>query len=47
MQKYEKKKYQQAKKKNFFLLSMFLNKAIKNTSLFSLFINNLLYLPPN
>ena len=26
---------------------MFLNKAIKNTSLFSLFINNLLYLPPN
>lgn len=28
MQKYEKKKYQQAKKK-IFLLSMFLNKAIK------------------
>ena len=26
---------------------MFLNKAIKNTSLFSLFINNLLYLPLN
>ena len=26
---------------------MFLNKAIKNISLFSLFINNLLYLPPN
>lgn len=46
MQKYEKKKYQQAKKK-IFLLSMFLNKAIKNTLLFRSFINNLLYLPPN
>ena len=46
MQKYEKKKYQQAKRR-IFLLSMFLNKAIKNALLFRLFINNLLYLPPN